>query len=98
MSFQKNFLLQSLKSESMEEGSGSRPMRDRKGKKKYKPSRQDDPTLLIKDPDQHISALALRREVTMISLNFLNGYDVLDDLCWQCVPCVCIIGIVPSNQ
>ena len=66
----------------MEGGSGSRTMRDQKGKKKYKPSRQDDPTLLIKDPDQHISAFAFRREVTMISLNSLSGYDVLDDLCW----------------
>ena len=90
MNFQ-NFLLHSLKFESMEGDSSSRPIRDRKGKKKYKPSRQDDPTLLLKDSDQHISTFAFRREVTMIPFDSLNGYDVLYDLWWQCVPCVCMV-------
>ena len=27
----------------------------------------------------------------MILLNSLNGYDVLYNLCWPCVPCVCMV-------
>ena len=62
----------------MEQGRSSRSVRERKGKRKYRPTSQSDLVLLIYELAQYISTFAYDQEVFFHFSTFLNcGLDYM---------------------